>query len=102
MVRKYVQSCTICTRAKVTHHKPYGLLKQLPIPMQPWDSILMDFIEQLPLSDSFSSILVIVDHLMKQSLFIPTHDSITSPELSCLFLNHVFSKHGAPAHVTSN
>src|ERR1700677_4864904 len=43
MVRKYVQSCTICARAKATRHKPYGLLKQLPIPMRPWDSISMDF-----------------------------------------------------------
>src|SRR6266481_5076434 len=40
--------------------------------------------------------------LTKQSLFIPTHDSIDSPELTQLFLTHVFSKHGTPSHVTSN
>ena len=32
MVRKYVRSCTTCARGKATCHKPYGLLKQLPIP----------------------------------------------------------------------
>ena len=62
----------------------------------------MDFIEQLPASGNHTSILVIVDRLTKQALFIPTHDTITSPELAQLFLSHVFSKHGAPAHVTSN
>ena len=62
----------------------------------------MDFIEQLPSSDGFTSILVIVDHLSKQGIFIPTHNTINSPELTKLFVAHVFSKHGVPSHVTSN
>src|SRR5258708_1333550 len=83
-------------------HKLYGFLKQLPIPPQPWESISMDFIEQLPASEEHMAILVIVDCLTKQSLFIPTHDSINSPELAQLFLTHIFSKHGMPSHVTSD
>ena len=62
----------------------------------------MDFIEHLPSSDGFTAILVVVDHLTKQSLFIPTQDTINSPELAQLFLTHVFSKHGVPLHVTSD
>ena len=62
----------------------------------------MDFIEQLLTSEGNTVILVIVDHLTKQSLFIPTHDSIDSPELTQLFLTHVFSKHSMPSHVTSD
>ena len=62
----------------------------------------MDFIEQLPTSSGFTAILVVVDRLSKQALFIPTHDTITSPELAQLFLLHVFFKHGIPAHVTSD
>jgi len=62
----------------------------------------MDFIEQLPSSTGFTAILVMVDQLSKQAIFIPTHDTITSPELAKLFLLHVFSKHGVPAHVTSD
>src|SRR5258705_13345523 len=62
----------------------------------------MDFIEQLLASEGHMAILVIVDCLTKQSLFIPTHDSIDSPELAQLFLTHVFSKHGMPSHVTSD
>jgi len=42
-----------------------GLLKQLPIPAKPWNSISMDFIEKLPPSSSYTSILVIVDRLLK-------------------------------------
>jgi len=93
-----VRSCTSCARAKTPRHRPYGLLKQLPVPEKPWNSISMDFIEQLPSSTGFTAILVMVDWLSKQAIFIPTHDTITSLELVKLFLLHVFSKHGVPAH----
>ena len=102
MVKDYVWSCTTCAWSKAPCHCPYGLLKQLPIPEKPWNSISMDFIEQLPLSSGFTAILVVVDWLSKQSIFIPTHDTITSPELAKLFLLHMFSKHSVPAHVTSD
>jgi len=62
----------------------------------------MDFIEKLPFSSGFDTILVIVDRLSKQAIFIPTHDTITSVELARLFVTYVFSKHGVPSHVTSN
>ncbi|KAF8624263.1 hypothetical protein AX17_007178 [Amanita inopinata Kibby_2008] len=62
----------------------------------------MDFIEKLPDSAGYSAILVIVDRLSKQSIFIPTTDTITAPELAKLFVIHVFSKHGVPSHVTSD
>jgi len=62
----------------------------------------MDFIEKLPPSSSFNTILVIVDHLLKQAIFIPTHDTITSVELACLFVIYVFSKQGVPSNVMSD
>ncbi|KIN98770.1 hypothetical protein M404DRAFT_31093 [Pisolithus tinctorius Marx 270] len=101
-VKEYVRSCTACGWSKTLRHCPYGLLKQLPVPERPWNSISMDFIEHLPNSDGYSAILMVVDHLSKQAVFIPTHDSVTSAELAKLFLTHVFSKHGVPANVTSN
>jgi len=84
------------------HHKPYGLLKQLPITEKPWNSISMVFIEKLPPSSGYTSILVIVDCLSKQSILILTHDTIMSPQLTQLFILHVFSKHGVLIHVTSH
>jgi hypothetical protein len=60
----------------------------------------MDFIEQLPGSEGFTTILVVVDCFTKQALFILTHDTITSTQLAKLFIVHVFSKHGVLSHVT--
>jgi len=89
-------------RSKPQRHRPYGSLQQLPIPERPWNSISIDFIEKLPSSSGFDTILVIVDRLSKQAIFISTHDTITSAELARLFVTHVFSKHRVPSHVTSD
>ena len=88
--------------SKPQHHKPYGSLKQLPIPEQPWNFISVDFIKKLLSSSKFNTILVIVDQLTKQTIFIPAHDTIMSADLAHLFVLHVFSKHGIPSHVTSD
>ena len=101
-VQNFVKSCTSCSRAKTPRHKPYGLLKQLPVPSRPWDSISMDFIEHLPASNGFTSILVVVDCLSKQAVFISTTDECDAKELARLFLINVFSKHGIPTHITSD
>ena len=101
-VIEFCKSCTTCMHSKSQCHHPYGLLKQLPIPEQPWNSISMDFIEQLPKLSGYTAILVVVDHLTKQAIFIPTHDTITSADLAKLFVLHIFSKHGVPSHVTSD
>ncbi|ESK80887.1 hypothetical protein Moror_15790 [Moniliophthora roreri MCA 2997] len=78
------------------------MLKPLPVPTQPWDSISLNFIEQLSDSNGHTSILVIIDHACKQAIFIPLLKKITSETLTQLFVIHVFSKHGVPTHVTSN
>ena len=62
----------------------------------------MDFIKKLPMSDSSDIILLIIDCLTKQLIFILTINTIMSPMLAKLFVLHVFSKHGIPSHVTSN
>ena len=99
---EFCKSCVTCKRSKAPRHWPYSYLNQLLIPERPWDSISMDFIEQLPSSSGFTAILVIVDRLSKQAVFIPTHNMITSAELAKLFVLHVFSKQGVPNHVTSD
>ena len=74
-VQQFCKSCVTCMQSKPQGHKPYGSLKQLPIPERPWNSISMDFIEKLPSSSGFDTILVIVDWLTKQVIFIPAHNT---------------------------
>jgi len=62
----------------------------------------MDFIEKLLSSSGFDIILVIVNWLTKQAIFISAQDTITFIDLAFLFVLYVFSKHGASSHITSN
>src|SRR5882672_5087947 len=101
-IQAFVKYCVTCSRVKAPRHRPYSLLKQLPIPLRPWHSISMDFIEQLPPSSAFTAILVVVDCLSKQAIFILTDNKVNTPELAKLFVTHAFSKHGVPSHITSD
>ena len=100
--KKFVEQCVLCARNKPSCHWPYGLLQPLPIPERPWHSISMDFIKQLPPSNGFTAILVIIDRLLKESVFIPTIDTATAINVADAFVTHVFSKHGIPLHVSSD
>jgi len=62
----------------------------------------MDFIEQLPESQGYTDILVVVDRLTKQAMFTSTRRSIDANGLAEIFVRNVFSKHGVPAHITSD
>ncbi len=53
----------------------------------------MDFIMDFPWSNSFDSILVVVDCLMKIAHFIPCNKSIIGEKIAKLFLDHVFCYH---------
>ena len=62
----------------------------------------MDFIEGLPLSDGHDTILVVVCHLTKLDLFIPTLRDINAEDLARIFLSQVFAKHGTPTDIVSD
>ncbi|MBW0512353.1 hypothetical protein O181_052068 [Austropuccinia psidii MF-1] len=101
-IKDYVTSCHQCSRNKNIYHKKFGLLKPLQIPSGPWNSLSMDFITQFPFSNSFDSILVVVERFSKMAIFIPTWGTITSLDLAQIFIYHVFSKHGLPASIVSD
>lgn len=60
----------------------------------------MDFIKKLPFSSEYNTILVIVNQLSKQAIFILTVNTITLHKL--LFVIHIFSKHSVLFYVISD
>ena len=101
-VKDYITGCDTCIRNKNSHHKPYGLLKSLPIPDSPWSSVSVDFITQLPPSGSYSAICVFVDRFSKMALFIPTTNEINAEGTAQLFITHVFCHFGVPSDIVSD
>ncbi|GBG68109.1 hypothetical protein CBR_g2660 [Chara braunii] len=58
----YVETCQVCQRDKPRTQAPLGLLKPLPIPEKPGESLSMDFMDTLVTSKSgMRHIFVIVD-----------------------------------------
>ena len=70
-VKEWVKQCDICQRNKYEQQFPSGLLQPLPIPMQVWAEISMDFVERLPRSKGKLVILVVLDRMTKYNHFLP-------------------------------
>jgi hypothetical protein len=87
---------------KMPRHQPYGLLRPLPIPNRPWQSISLDFITDLPVSNSFETILIVVDHFTKMTHFLLCTKDISSEGIADLLLREVFRHHGLPDNMISD
>ncbi|GBG89206.1 hypothetical protein CBR_g48914 [Chara braunii] len=67
-----LKEALVCQRTKVHRHKPYGLLRPLPIPDGPGESISIDFTDMGKVSAAENSqVTVIVDRFSKFLNLIP-------------------------------
>ena len=62
----------------------------------------MDFITQLPESNGYDAVLVIVDKLTKFAIFIPTVTTIDEEGSAQLFFDQVVTKYGIPRQIVSD
>lgn len=84
--KDYVLSCTVCQRSKGSNVRSWGLLRPLSIPQCPWREISMDIVVELPPSEGFTAILVVVDRLSKIAHFLPLVGTPTAAETAKIFL----------------
>jgi hypothetical protein len=104
-IRDYVGGCADCQRNKVnTQARKAPLTPIFPQPEAlPFETVAMDFIVKLPLSNGFDSILTITDHdCMKAALFIPCNETIMAKGVAELYLQHVFKQFGLPRKIISD
>ncbi|KAH9459172.1 hypothetical protein Pst134EA_033023 [Puccinia striiformis f. sp. tritici] len=101
-VIQYTKSCLSCQRAKHSNQRPPGLMIPLSIPDRPWSIIGVDFIVKLPISSSFDSILVIVDHFSKAVHLIPACETWSAEAFAACFLDRFIRYHGLPNKIVSD
>ena len=98
-VRNYIKGCADCQRNKVnnqTRRAPLSPIFAKPGAL-PFETVAMDFIVKLPLSNGFDSILTITDHdFTKAVILVPCNETITAEGVAKLYLEHVFKRVGLP------
>ncbi|KAL0154822.1 hypothetical protein M9458_049085 [Cirrhinus mrigala] len=98
----FVKSCQICAQSKTPKELPSGLLQPLPIPQRPWSHLSIDFVTDLPPSQGFTTILVIIDRFSKSCRLIPLKGLPTAIETALALFNHVFCVYGLPEDIVSD
>lgn len=108
VVRTILQRYDLYARTKARRHKPYGKLKPLEVAERPWQSITIDFITKLPISEDpstrihYDSILIIINRLTKFSYFLPFNKQTDSEQLAYIFMRNIISIHGMPNEIISD
>jgi len=93
-VKKYVMDCDMCQWIKNCPQQPFGPLMPNKVPNRPWEIISMNLITQLPESNSYNAICVIVDRLIKRAYFIPINNQFSSKDMAQLLYDKVYSLYG--------
>ncbi|GBG72719.1 hypothetical protein CBR_g12288 [Chara braunii] len=100
---EYVRSCKVCQRNKTTTRAPLGLLRPLPIPDQPGDSVSIDFMDAgVKSRHGKSQVMVIVDRFSKYAVFIPLPSEAWTELVIRKFFDHWVSEHGVPLSIVSD
>ena len=60
-VARYVAGCVKCQKSKTDRHSRETKLAPMPTGERPFEEMAMDFIKELPESEGFHTILVVID-----------------------------------------
>jgi len=101
-VKKYVMGCDIYQQMKNCPQQPFGPLVFNKMPNGPWEIISMDLIMQLPESNSYNTICVIVNRLTKRAHFIPINNQFSSKDIAQLLYDKVYLLHGLLLQIISD
>ena len=72
-------------RTKAYHKRKHALLNPNKIPSALWEIISINLIRELPMSQKFNTIYVIIDCFSKQIHVIPTNTELTSEEMAKIY-----------------
>ncbi len=98
----FVNACTACNTSKSPRQLPAGLLQPLPIPQRPWSHIVIDFVTDLPISQSNTNLLTVIDRFSKACRLIPLPKLPTAFETAEILCNNVFRFYGLPEDIVSD
>jgi len=84
------------------HTCTLGVAEANEAPDQPSKSIAMDFIPDLPKSDGYDTILVVIDRLTQMSHFIPCSMDLDARQFGNLFMKEIVRLYGLPHDIITD
>jgi hypothetical protein len=102
VVHDYVHACIVCQQAKSERVKSTGLLQPLPVPIESWQIVTMDFFEGLPQSDNANCIFLVVDRFTKFGHFITLKHPYSATLVAKIFMEQIYKLHGLPSSIVSD
>ncbi len=102
VVEHFVCICVKCQSTKSIYKKKYGLYKLLLIRSEPWESVSMDLMTQLPKWNGMDAIFMVVNRLSKLAKMAPTKTIATTFDSTKLFFNMWVKHHGMPQFIISD
>ncbi len=101
-VARYVKGCSICAISSTPRRFPEGKLVPLPIPHRPWSHLGVDFATDLPPSNGFTTILIVVDRFSKSCKLIPLRGLPSALETAESLFQHIFRNFSLPEDIVSD
>ncbi|GBG62952.1 hypothetical protein CBR_g34652 [Chara braunii] len=99
----YVETCQVCQRDKPCTQAPLGLLKPLPIPERPGESLSMDFMDTLVTSKSgMRHIFVIGDRFSKYARLVAMSETTKTEYVIRLLKENWVRDFGLPKSIVSD
>ncbi len=106
-VEAYIKDCDNCLASKIVYHKSYRELQSLFVPTHWQKNLSIDFIIGLSISadwksDSYNSILVIVDQPTKIIHYLPVKVTIDIPALAEVIIDVILLHYGVPELIVTD
>ncbi len=104
-IRQYIWNYHACQRSKISRDSINELHHSLSISQKRWKDIIMNFIIELSLSESYNVICIIICCLIKEHHYVLCHwkdDDISVEETVWIMLWNVYRLHDLLSSIVSN
>ena len=101
-VRRTVQECDICQRAKPERVRHPRFCNHFLYQSMRWKIVSMDFVEGFPKSGKFDGVLVVVDKFSRYAHFIPISHPYSAATIASLFMDNILKLRSMPLSIVSD
>ena len=101
-VARYVAGCAKCQKAKADRYSRQTKLVPILTREHPFEEIAIDFVGELPESEGFNPILIIIDRFTKIQHYILAKTTWTVEDVANDYITEIWRLYGLPTNIPSD